>query len=183
MDGHVIMDICDRWNTGCLTPHLIDWTDVEHVANFLLLHWRYLEYVFWWIPIVFIWISNVLTCLNLVIDGIPSNKYTCRYTIDIVIWVLKYSSIPSGLFWSVESSKIGMPKYQYLLGFIKSFPIMLPNHKTWPNIIIMTSPDSIVYEVAPVHIGILTCSEYSAGKGATIHFSDVNDIVRMFITK
>ena len=47
----------------------------------------------------------------------------------------------------------------------------------------MNSPDSIVYDVAAVHIGIFTCSEYSARKGAIVHSYDVNDIGRMFLLK
>ena len=40
----------------------------------------------------------------------------------------------------------------------------------------MTSPDSVVYEVAPENIGIFNFSEYYARKGAPVHSSDVNDI-------
>ena len=47
----------------------------------------------------------------------------------------------------------------------------------------MTSPDSIVYEVVPVHIGIFTCSEYSTRKVVTVHSSGVNYIGRMFLPK
>ena len=48
---------------------------------------------------------------------------------------------------------------------------------------IMTSPDYIVYEIAPVNIRIFTCSKYSARKGATVHSSNVNDISHMFLPK
>ena len=47
----------------------------------------------------------------------------------------------------------------------------------------MTSPNSIVYEVVPVHIGIFNCSEYSARKGAIVHSSGVNVTGCMFPTK
>ena len=60
---------------------------------------------------------------------------------------------------------------------------MLSNHKPSPNIRIMTSHDSIVYDVAPLHIGIFTCSEYSARKVATVQSSYVNDIDCIFIPK
>ena len=80
-------------------------------------------------------------------------------TIDIGIRVLKSASIISGLWLSVGSSQIGMPKARHWLGFIKIFSILLPNHKPCPNISITTSQESILYEVALVHIGIFTCSE------------------------
>ena len=76
-----------------------------------------------------------------------------------------------------------MPKDWHLLWFIKDLSILFPNHKTWPNINIITSPNSIVYEFDPVNIGIFTCSEYSARKGATVPSSDVNYIGRMFLPK
>ena len=104
-------------------------------------------------------------------------------TIYIGIWVFKFDSIPSGLCSLVGLSQIGMPKDWHWLGFIKMFSILFPKHNIWPNISIITSPDSIVYEVAPVHIGIFTCSEYSARKGATMHSSDVNYIGHMFLPK
>ena len=47
----------------------------------------------------------------------------------------------------------------------------------------MISPNSIVYDVAPVYILIFTSSEYSARKGATVHYYDVSDIGRMFLPK
>ena len=47
----------------------------------------------------------------------------------------------------------------------------------------MTSPDSIINEVAPVHIGIFIASEYFNSKGATVHYSDFNDLGRMFLPK
>ena len=100
-----------------------------------------------------------------------------------MIWVSEYTSIPSGLCWLIGSSKIGIPKAWHWLGFIKVLSILFPNHKSCPNISIKTSPDSIVYEVAPVHIGIFNCSEYSSRKGATMHFSDVNNIGLMFLPK
>ena len=104
-------------------------------------------------------------------------------TIENGRWLLKSASIPSGLCWSVGSSHIGMSKSVHWLGFIKIFFILLANHKTWPNIRIMTSPHSIVYEVVSVHTGIFTCSEDSARIGATVESSYVNDIVRMFLSK
>ena len=69
------------------------------------------------------------------------------------------------------------------MGFIKAFSVLLPNHKNWKNISIMNSPDSILYEVELVHIGIFNCSEYSARKGVTMQSSDENDISRMFLPK
>ena len=47
----------------------------------------------------------------------------------------------------------------------------------------MNSPDCSVYEVEPVNIGILTCSEYSVRKGAIVHSSSVNDISGTFLPK
>ena len=102
-------------------------------------------------------------------------------TINIGIWVLKSASIPSGLCWLVGSSHICIPKFWHWLVFIKVLSILFPNRKHCPNIIIINSLDSILYEVAPIHIGIFTCSEYSAGKGATVHSSDVNDSGRIFL--
>ena len=115
----------------------------------------------------------------------PTNQYRPHVypTINIGIWVLKSASITSGLYWLVGSLQIGMPKGWHWLCFIKVFSDLLPNHKPWPNISIVTYPDSIVYDVAPVHIGIFTCSEYSTRKFSTLHSSNVNDIVRMFLPK
>ena len=183
MDGHVILDIFDRCIKGCLTPHLIDQPKVEHVAPLLLLHWGYIEDVFLWVPIVLIWNSNMLTCLNLVICGIPSNKSTYRphylhWDMDIKIclnsqWPMLIDRVIT--YWYSESSA--------LIGVYWFFSTLLTNHKPWPNTIIMTSPGSIVYGVAPVHIGIFTCSEYSARKGVTVHYSGVNDISRISLPK
>ena len=102
-------------------------------------------------------------------------------TINIGLWVLKYASITSGMFLSVGLSQIGIPKAWNYLGFIKVFFILFPNHNPLPNISIMNSPDSIVYDVAPVHIGIFNWSEYSAKKSATMHSSGVNDIGCIFL--
>ena len=104
-------------------------------------------------------------------------------TIDIGVWVLKYASISSDMCLSVGSSQIHIPKYWYWLGFVKVFSIVLPNHKPWTTIGIMTSPNFIVYEIAPVDIGILTWLYYSASKGVTVHSSDENDSVCMLFTK
>ena len=104
-------------------------------------------------------------------------------TINIGIWVLKSASTPSGLWLSVRSSQISMPKDWHWLGFIKAFSILQPNHKPWPNIGIMKSPDSAVCNIAPVNIGIFACSKYSARKGANVHYSDVNDIGCVFLSK
>ena len=162
------------------TLHLGDWPEVEHVDPLLLLHWRSV----WWIPIVFIWNSNVSTCLNIVIFGVPINEATFgSHYWHWYMGVLIFASITSGLCWLLGSSNIGIPKVRYLLGFIKVISILLPNHKPWPNINIMTSPDSILYEFAPVHIDIFTCSEYASRKGAIVHSFDVNDIGLMFPTK
>ena len=75
-------------------------------------------------------------------------------TIKIGISILKYSSIPSGLCWSVGSSQIDMPKAWHWIGIIKVSSVLLPNHKPCPNVSIMTSLYSIVYEGVPVNIGI-----------------------------
>ena len=104
-------------------------------------------------------------------------------TIYIYIWVLKSASINSGLCWSLGSSHNSVPKSQHWLGFIKVFFVLFPKHKPLPNISIMTSPDSILCEVAPVHIGIFTCSEYSSKKISTVYYSDINDIVHMFLPR
>ena len=45
----------------------------------LLLHFIYLEDVVWGMPILLIWNSNVLKCLNIIICWILSNKSTCRF--------------------------------------------------------------------------------------------------------
>ena len=69
------------------------------------------------------------------------------------------------------------------IGVITVFSILFPKCKPCPNTSIITSTNSIVYLVAPVHIGIFTCSEYSARKGATVHSYNVNDIGRIFLPK
>ena len=126
-----------------------------------------------------LWSSSIGDILKIYFDGYQSHSFEivmCRHvsissyveyrvinpnvypTIDIGILVLKSASIFSGLCWSVGSSEIGMPKSLHWLRFIKIFSILFSNHKPCPNIIIMTSPDYIIYEVAPVDIGIFTCS-------------------------
>ena len=146
------------------------------------------------------WSSYIDDILNICFDGSQSCSFEilmCQHvsnsssvvywvtnphvytTVDIGIWVLKSASIPSDLCLLVGSSHIGIPKYWHWLGFIKVFSILFPNHKPWKN----TSSESIVYEVAPVHIGIFTCSQYSAWKGATVLSSYVNDIGPMFHPK
>ena len=183
MDGHVILYICDNWISQCLITHLINQPEVEHTAPLLLIHWIYIEYMFWWIPIVFIWYINVSTCINIVICGIPINKSTCgshHWNWDMGIKICLHSQ------WPLLTSRVIKDWYSKslaLIGNIKVFSVLLPSHKTCPNISIINSPDYIVYVVVPVHTGIFTCSEYSARKVATVHSSDVNDIGRIFLPK
>ena len=159
MHGHLILDIGDMCSIGFLTTHLIDWTEVEHVATLILLYWRYFENIFWWIPIVFIWNSNVLTCLNIVICGIPSNKSTCGS--HHLYWDMGVKMFLNHQFNILIGRVIAYwyTKNWHGLEFIRVFSILFPNHKPWPNIGIMTSTDSILYEVAPALIGIFTYSE------------------------
>ena len=105
-----------------------------------------------------IWSGNVSACLNLFICGVISNKSTCgshcqHLDMGIKICIHSQFTVMIG-----RVSQIGIPKSHHWLGFIKCVSILLPNHNPWKNISIMTSPNSIVYKVAPVHIGIFTCS-------------------------
>ena len=157
MGDHSILGMCDRWSIGCLNPHFIDWSGVKYVAPLLLLHWIFFENMFWWITIVFIRKSNVSTCLNLVICRIPSNKSTCgshNWRWDMGVKICLNSQ------WYITIDRVIADWYTKildLLGFIKVFSILFSYHKPWPNLKIMTYPDSILYEVVSVHIKIFIC--------------------------
>ena len=88
------------------------------------------------------------------------------------------ASIPSFLCGSVYSSHIWIPNFWHSFGFISDFPILFPNHKTFPNSIIITSSESRVKAVTPVHIGTFIYSAYSGRNGDTVNSSKVKDIGR-----
>ena len=86
------------------------------------------------------------------------------------------TSISSFLCGPFGSSHICIPNFWNWFGFISDFSILLLNHKPLPNFSIITSPESSVNAVTPVHIGIFNCSVYYWRNGDTVHSSKVNDI-------
>ena len=155
MDVHVVLYICDRWITGCVTPHLIDKPEVVHVAPLLPLHWRYLKDMFDGSQsrsFEIVMCQHVSTSSSVGYRVINSHVDT---TINIGLWILKSASITSVMFWLVGSLRIGIPRAQHWLGFIKVFSILFPNHKPWPNLSITTSPDYIYIRLRLYILGYL----------------------------
>ena len=99
-------------------------------------------------------------------------------SISIGINVDDFARIPKGRRGSVGSPQIGIPKEQLWFGFINNFFILSPNYNPFPNTRIITSPDGNVYDVAAVHIGIFTCSEYPTNNGETMHSFEVQNTGR-----
>ena len=103
-----------------------------------------------------------------------------QFDLSDAIWMNRYSdaSIPNFLCGSVGSSHIFISNFLRWFGFISDFSILFTNHKPYPNSSIITSPESSVNALTPVHIVIFTCSVYSESNGDIVHSFKVNYIGR-----